>query len=184
MAQQNQIWVVELSNQDGRLVASRNQLPLSQATQQVQASNGQSTAVLVEIKANLALHSALVTTRGELPIGVVPIEIGQNQEKKGFWVNLGFSSVSNNNNGQYEASSLPPLPVPESNNGDNGNGAANLMTEKQRRYLFRLLAERNVNGKEAETYLKGALRVRDLNQAQKKAASELIERFMAGEGQT
>jgi hypothetical protein len=31
------------------------------------------------------------------------------------------------------------------------------MSEKQRRYLFRLLAERNIVGKQAENYLKKAL---------------------------
>ena len=57
------------------------------------------------------------------------------------------------------------------------------MTEKQRRYLFRLLAQQNITGNQAENYLKKTLNANDLTKANKKIASELIDK-LASKGES
>ncbi|MCI0563077.1 MAG: hypothetical protein MN733_31755, partial [Nitrososphaera sp.] len=59
------------------------------------------------------------------------------------------------------------------------NGA--LMTEAQRRYLFRLLAEKkNLKGKEAEMHLKRAFGVPALGSIDKASASQYIDQLVRG----
>ncbi len=52
------------------------------------------------------------------------------------------------------------------------------MTENQRRYLFRLLAERGVTGDDAHDYLKRTLGVESLKDASKPDASTLIDHIL------
>lgn len=54
------------------------------------------------------------------------------------------------------------------------NGADDPMTENQRRFLFRLLAERDLSGEEAQDWLKQQLGVASLQDATKHEASDLI----------
>ena len=54
------------------------------------------------------------------------------------------------------------------------NGADDPMTENQRRFLFRLLAERNITGDAAHDWLKQQLGVGSLQEATKHEASDLI----------
>jgi hypothetical protein len=54
------------------------------------------------------------------------------------------------------------------------NGADDPMTENQRRFLFRLLAERDITGDAAHDWLKQQLRVGSLQEATKHEASDLI----------
>src|SRR5262245_38357121 len=58
------------------------------------------------------------------------------------------------------------------------NGEAR-MTEPQKRYLFRLLAQQGVDGKGAEAHLKQAFQVAALRDVSKAAASQLIEQMVA-----
>ena len=55
------------------------------------------------------------------------------------------------------------------------------MTDNQRRYLFRLLAERGLSGTDAGEWLKEKFNVNNLKQASKAAASDLIEGILSGE---
>jgi hypothetical protein len=73
-----------------------------------------------------------------------------------------------------------PAPVIARSNGPaiGGYGEAR-MTEPQKRYLFRLLAQQGVDGKSAEAYLKQAFQVTALREVSKAAASQLIEQMVA-----
>ena len=68
-----------------------------------------------------------------------------------------------------------PQPVPSAPQGD----GEIRMTEPQKRYLFRLLAEQNVEGKKAEEHLKDYFKVKALRDVSKSAASQLIEQMVA-----
>ncbi len=52
------------------------------------------------------------------------------------------------------------------------------MTEAQRRYLFRLLAERQIEGDGAQSFLLEALKVKSLSEVTKAQASALIEELL------
>jgi hypothetical protein len=66
---------------------------------------------------------------------------------------------------------MPPAPVRQ-------NGEPR-MTEPQKRYLFRLLAQQGLDGKAAEAHLKDTFQVATLREVSKVAASQLIERMVA-----
>ena len=71
----------------------------------------------------------------------------------------------------------------DAGNGSTGNGSSqepanDPMTENQRRYLFRLLAERSVTGDEAHDFLKRAFGVESLKDASKADASTLIDHIL------
>lgn len=59
-----------------------------------------------------------------------------------------------------------------------GNGAKALMSEAQRRYLFRLLAARKIQGEAAHEYLKEKFQVVALKNVTKAQASNLIEELL------
>lgn len=64
-------------------------------------------------------------------------------------------------------------------NGHNGEG----MTEAQRRYLFRLMAEKkNLKGKDAENFIKQEFEVVSLHEIDKNSASRYIDRLLKGGG--
>ncbi len=77
------------------------------------------------------------------------------------------------------ASSSRPQPVAPAQ----GNGEIR-MTEPQKRYLFRLLAEQSVEGKKAEEHLKDFFKVKTLREVSKSAASQLIEQMVADRKET
>lgn len=56
------------------------------------------------------------------------------------------------------------------------------MTESQKRYLFRILAARGIEGNQAYDHLKNALHVRNLKDATKKETSVLIDRLVNENG--
>lgn len=66
--------------------------------------------------------------------------------------------------------------APRGNGGSNGHDG--LMSEAQRRYLFRLLAGMGYQGKAAEEYLHAELEVRALNQVTRAQASGLIDQLL------
>src|SRR2546427_8989248 len=53
------------------------------------------------------------------------------------------------------------------------------MTEPQRRYLFRMLAQQGLDGAQAEQHLKDRFKVVNLNAITRAAASQLIEQLIA-----
>ena len=53
------------------------------------------------------------------------------------------------------------------------------MTDPQKRYLFRLLAQQGVEGKKAEAHLREHFGVQNLRDVTKAGASELIEQMIA-----
>lgn len=79
-------------------------------------------------------------------------------------------SVVEQENGNY-------TPKPEAaKNGGNGNG--DTMTEPQQRKLFRLLAERGIEGEKALARLKELFRVNTLKEVTKRDASQAIDRLL------
>lgn len=81
------------------------------------------------------------------------------------------ANKGNGNNG----SGIPTLFKRKQGNGQKMDGA---MTESQRRYLFRLLAERGIEGDEAHSTLIQILKVTDLNDVKKSQASKLIDEMV------
>lgn len=79
---------------------------------------------------------------------------------------------ANKGNGR-NGSGIPSQFKRKQGNGNRKNGA--MMTESQRRYLFRLLAERGIEGDEALSTLTQILKVSDLNDVTKSQASKLID---------
>lgn len=71
-----------------------------------------------------------------------------------------------------------PAPVPATPSSS-GNGAKVLMSEAQRRYLFRLLAGKNVQTEAAHEYLKDRFKVVSLKDTTKAQAHLLIEEILA-----
>lgn len=65
-----------------------------------------------------------------------------------------------------------------------GNGSQNgeLMSEAQRRYLFRILAEQGIEGENAYVHLKNNFGVSNLKEVSKRDASKLIENLLADQG--
>lgn len=81
-------------------------------------------------------------------------------------------------------SDAPPVPdLPARRERQNGPAAAQgdepRMTEPQKRYLFRLLAQQGVEGKKAEAHLQEHFGVQNLRDATKAGASQLIEQMIA-----
>ena len=80
--------------------------------------------------------------------------------------------------------SAPPVPdLPARRERQNGPAPAQgdepRMTEPQKRYLFRLLAQQGVEGKKAEAHLREHFGVQNLRDVTKAGASELIEQMIA-----
>lgn len=77
------------------------------------------------------------------------------------------------------AEPAPPAPSRARPAATNGSDPDARMTDPQKRYLFRLLAEQGVEGKQAEEHLKDQFKVRALRDVTKVAASQLIEQMVA-----
>jgi hypothetical protein len=75
-------------------------------------------------------------------------------------------------NGQPPAAGPPAQPAT--------NGAVSLMTEAQRRYLFRLLAGQGLQGDGAHEYLIGQFGVTTLGEVTRVAATKLIDQLAGG----
>ncbi len=73
---------------------------------------------------------------------------------------------------------------PESKTGNQGNGSQNTeqMTEAQRRYLFRILAEQGIEGDAAFEKLKSLFDVSVLKDVSKRDASRMIEQLLGDQG--
>ena len=83
-------------------------------------------------------------------------------------------------NGQPAAApARPQMPAARQNGPASGSNGEPKMTEPQKRYLFRLLAQQGIEGKQAEAHLRDYFRVQNLRDVTKSAASELIEQMIA-----
>ncbi len=67
-------------------------------------------------------------------------------------------------------------------NAGNGSQNAELMTEAQRRYLFRILAEQGIEGDAAFEKLKSIFDVDALKKVSKRDASRMIEQLLEDQG--
>jgi hypothetical protein len=68
------------------------------------------------------------------------------------------------------------------NNQGNGQGNPEFMTEAQRRYLFRILADQGIEGDAAFDRLKSLFDVSVLKDVTKRDASKMIEQLLADQG--
>ena len=82
---------------------------------------------------------------------------------------------SRNTSPPFEASVEAENESSSSTTKHNGNDK---MTDKQRRFLFRLLAQKDIRGEKAVDYLKQELDVEFVNKASKESASLLIDQLV------
>lgn len=68
----------------------------------------------------------------------------------------------------------------EGNQGNGPSGDESLMTDAQKRYLFRILADQGIDGEGAYEHLKGLFKVGTLKEVGKFEASKMIERLLGG----
>lgn len=68
----------------------------------------------------------------------------------------------------------------EGNQGNGPGGDESLMTDAQKRYLFRILADQGIDGEGAYEHLKGLFKVGTLKEVSKFEASKMIERLLGG----
>lgn len=71
---------------------------------------------------------------------------------------------------------------PKTGNQGNGSQSTEAMTEAQRRYLFRILAEQGIEGDAAFEKLKSLFDVNVLKEVSKRDASKMIERLLEDQG--
>lgn len=79
--------------------------------------------------------------------------------------------------GDRAASPKKPTPKEDKNHAKNQNGEVP-MTEAQKRYLFRILADQGFEGEKAFDRLTGLFRVTSLKDVTKAEASRMIERLL------
>jgi hypothetical protein len=108
--------------------------------------------------AEKARRIELRTGEGEVSLSLILIEEEISRED-----NLNGSALAQGGNEDKEPSS--------------SNDSA--MTEAQKRYLFRILAEHGIQGEIAHQELKNAFRVNALTEVAKFEASKMIERLLA-----
>jgi hypothetical protein len=65
------------------------------------------------------------------------------------------------------------------NNNGNGDNDGDAITDAQKRYLFRILADQGFQGDQALEHLKESFGVEDVNSVTKREASTLIEDLLA-----
>lgn len=87
-------------------------------------------------------------------------------------------------NKQSNSPAKKPENRTEKNQTSHGNGSPNgeLMTEAQRRYLFRILAEQGIEGDAAFARLKSLFDVAALKDVTKRDASAMIGRLLEEQG--
>jgi hypothetical protein len=68
----------------------------------------------------------------------------------------------------------------EGNQGNGPGGDESLMTDAQKRYLFRILADQGIDGEGAYQQLKELFKVGTLKEVSKFDASKMIERLLGG----
>lgn len=128
--------------------------------------------------------------RDAVNVGVVALEELGAEYLNGHVDNSGNGQSQNGGNGQkinQAANGTPRSNNSNSAKNQSGNSeippdrADDPMTENQRRFLFRLLAERDLTGDAAHDWLKQQLGVGSLQEATKQEASDLINVIMGTE---
>ena len=85
-------------------------------------------------------------------------------------------------NGKPEAPARPQSGGKEQQPHDGkGRGDEPLMTDAQKKYIFRLLAEQDIEGEQAHEHVKKTLQVESLKEVTKLEASQFIEQLL-GQG--
>ena len=192
--QDQNLWHVTLMQENGRFQVQQK-LMLAQPAQQEFQDGGDKT--LVHMPKGTSLCSAIVSDNGCLPSGAKPVIEGVEESPDGnvkfIWLSLGYlvpksglsqnrqtkTKSGNKTSGNKRTNTKSTTQKPAETSGTNSNDK---MTFKQRRFLFRLMALRNIKGDEAELYLKQALDVEDLDEASKKETSALIDRLVTEGG--
>ena len=181
MDNNNLIWLVQVTSHNGQLVATKDLVNKMDVAGELEADALKGTVVLVHLKTIASLQTAFVTSKAKVPLGIIPVvdvssSSHSNKNTHMIWVNLAFlKSESKAKN--HQKSSTGSGSAPATSGQSEQKTADDVMTEKQRRYLFRLLAQQNITGNQAENYLKKALNTDDLTKANKKTASELIDQL-------
>ena len=192
--QDQNVWHVMLMQENGRIQVQQK-LMLAQPAQQEFQDGGDKT--LVHMPKDTVLCSAIVSNDGCLPSGAKPViegaEDSPDRDVSFVWLSLGYlvpksdlsqnrriNAKSGNKTSGFKRTSTKSTGQKSSETSVSNNN--DKMTFKQRRFLFRLLAMRNIKGEEAEIYLKHELDVDELNDASKKETSALIDRLVTEGG--
>jgi hypothetical protein len=92
----------------------------------------------------------------------------------------GAANGTNASSSRAAQASSPKNRNRNGNGNGNGNGHqdADAMSDAQKRYLFRILADQGLEGDQALTHIKERFGVESLNNVTKREASELIEEIL------
>jgi len=181
---QEKHWLVQVKPQNGHLSAEKYMLDPNQITEQF--NDLEQSTTIIQAPGGSLLASAIISTHGELPPGFIPflnnITDFDTHNLSLNWVCLGYFIPKSNSviPGNFPKQSNHQS-QPDNESGDD-NGAT--ITQPQKRYLFRLLVQKNIKGTDAEEYLKKSLSVDDLNQASRKRASQLIDQMLREGGES
>ena len=160
------IWIVQVERQEDQIVANKKLIDLQRLIDYLKNKEIKEMAIWVQVQKGIGIKGDIIALGGEKPFGLKTL-IGENEEI--LWLNIGFQKTKSNS---FE---------PPEEESEELEKRENLMTEKQRRLLFRLLAERGITGKSAISYLKKALNTDDLRKARKERASKIID-FLKNKG--
>ena len=91
----NLIWLVQVTSHNGHLVATKDLVSKADVTANLEADGYKGTIALVHLKTIASLQSAFVTTKGKVPLGIIPVVDISSSSNGGknsqiMWVNLGF----------------------------------------------------------------------------------------------
>ncbi len=101
------------------------------------------------------------------------------QEPQGMRSELQPQSLSpTDGEGQQPQRKAPTSAAPKTHGRRDGKGEPESMTDAQKRYIFRLLADQKIEGDKATQHLKNLLNVQSLREITKFDASKLIERLL------
>ena len=179
--QSKTLWRVAVERKMGKFTAKKDIVEPSQIIKTMEQGVGDS-VVAVQIPEGARLSAAILSEHGILPPGITPfigelanIVEAKRQSVTVVWLCLGFLTHKSD---QSESGQSNNHPGAKNNENEVQNG--NCITAAQKRFLFRLLARQNLKGEEAEDYLKSELNVDDLNDANRKETSELIDNLLNG----
>ena len=164
--QHHALWHIVLEQEDGQVQAHAEALDHEQL-QEGLLNETHMPATLVHIPQGTVLDTVITSGEDALPARVLKTQdtiLQATDEMKTVWVCLVFCMPKTDETFPDKADKSQPQ-------------ASDLITVNQRRFLFRLLAQRNITGQKAENYLKKALEVDDISDVSKQEASDLIGRL-------
>ena len=89
------------------------------------------------------------------------------------------SQPASGGNGTRPKASPPVAEKPQNGDGRSQSASGDPMTDSQKRFLFRIMAERGKTGEEAHEHLKGLFKVKSLKDVTKLEASQMIEALLS-----